>query len=253
MKVVSFNIKCDDTIAQLAEEQLWTNRKENLIKEINLLDADIMGMQEVMSHQYSYFKQNLPKYNSIYQSRDENAVNGEGSPIFYKKEKFECLQSGTFWLSETPNVHASTSWNSRWPRICTFVVLKDNQTGKIFAHFNAHLDHKSEEARTNGMKLIVSKLKETKLPAVLTGDFNSPANGGAVLECEAKLTNANINNDKSITFHLWGNPEALPEAIRKLDYIYVDNIKVNSYKVVNDVENATKNSDHYALEAELEL
>lgn len=109
-RIVSFNIKCDDTIAELKEELLWKNRKHNLVDEILDLNADIIGMQEVMQHQFDFFKNKLKnEYGSIYCSRDDNATNGEGCPIFYKTNKFELLEQKTFWLSETPDVPASLS------------------------------------------------------------------------------------------------------------------------------------------------
>ena len=253
LNVVSFNIKCDDTIAELQKEQLWENRKENLVKEILDLNADLIGMQEVMPHQYDYFKENLKEYGSIYCSRDKNATNGEGCPIFYKLSKFELLEQKTFWLSETPDVHASTSWNSRWPRICSYVVLKDKSTGKQFAFFNTHLDHKSDEARTNGVKLIVSKIKELNLPVILMGDFNSTKQNMAYGVAKSYLTDCNEKNDGSITFHLWGHPEILQNGITNIDYVFLKGFITKKYRVVDNVKNALKNSDHFALNCELEL
>lgn len=183
-KVMTFNIKCDDTIAELEQQQLWTNRKENLVNEILTLSPDLIGMQEVMTHQQKYIAEKLNnEYGTIYQNRDDSAQNGEGSPIYFKKSMFELIDSKTFWLSETPDVPASSSWNSRWPRICTFALLKDKKTNQQFCFFNTHLDHKSDEARTNGVKLIISKINEIGLPAVLTGDFNSPRNSMAYQIC----------------------------------------------------------------------
>lgn len=252
MKVISFNIKCDDTIADIKPEFQWNSRKENLTNVIINFNADIIGMQEVMPHQYDYFQKKLSeKYSSIYQSRDDNAINGEGSPVFFNKSKYNLIKSETFWLSETPNVPASTSWNSRWPRICTYVILEEIETKKQFAFFNTHLDHKSEDARNNGMKLILSVIKQYNLPTILTGDFNSPLDTEVFAICNREMTYANINNDKSITFHLWGQPETLPERIRRIDYIFAKGMNVLSYKVLNDIEGATKISDHYAIESEI--
>lgn len=253
LNVVSFNIKCDDTIAELEKEQLWKNRKENLIKEILDLNADIVGMQEVMPHQYDYFKDSLKEYGSVYCSRDENATNGEGCPVFYKLDTFELLEQKTFWLSETPDVSASTSWNSRWPRICTYVVLKEKSTGKKMAFFNTHLDHKSDDARINGVKLIVSKIKELNLPAILMGDFNSPKQNMAYSVASNYLIDCNEKNDNSITFHLWGHPEILQNGITNIDYVFQKGFTTKNYKVINNVENVLKNSDHFALSCELEL
>ena len=254
LNVVSFNIKCDDTIAELSKEQLWENRKQNLLFEIKNLDFDVIGMQEVMPHQYEYFKNALAKeYGSIYCSRDENASNGEGCPIFYNSNKFELLASKTFWLSETPDIPASISWSSRWPRICTYVILNERDTGKKFAFFNTHLDHKSEDARTNGMKLIVSKINQINLPTILTGDFNSSKQSMAYAIASTCLTDCNEHNDDSFTFHLWGHPEVLQNGITNIDFVFQKGFLTKKYVVEDKIENATQNSDHYALNCELEL
>ena len=252
--VASFNIKCDDTIKELNAEQLWENRKQNVVNEILLLNADLLGLQEVMPHQYDFLKDVLKnKYNSTYCSRDKNAQNGEGCPIFYRADKFELIEEKTFWLSQTPNISASTSWNSRWPRICTYMILKDKVTGKKIAFFNTHLDHKSDDARTNGMKLILSVIEEYNLPTILTGDFNSTRQNMSYILATQLLSDTNSQKDYSFTFHLWGHPEILQNGITNIDYILQKDFKTLSYKVVNDIKNADKISDHYALISQLEL
>ena len=173
--------------------------------------------------------------------------------MFYDKNKFSLIESKTFWLSDTPNIPASTSWNSRWPRICTYVILKDNQSSKEFAFFNTHLDHKSPEARVGGIKLILSVIKKYNLPTILTGDFNSSFDTDIFKLCSSELTYANEKMDKSITFHLFGQPEVLPDYIRNIDYIFVKDMIASDYKVLNDFEDATNISDHYAIQANVDF
>lgn len=250
---MSFNIKCDETIAELPEEQKWDNRKNGLVTEIFSIKADLIGMQEVMPNQQKFLADNLGTlYNSVYQDRQPGATNSEGCAIYYNKNKFKILESGTFWLSETPNVVGSTSWNSRWPRICTFAILQDKQTQKIFSFFNTHLDHKSAEARVNGIKLIVSKILKLNIPGLLTGDFNCGNLEETVKFCNEKLVSANALNIDERTFHLFGNIEVLKPELKTIDYIYVHNFTPKNYKVLNDVCCALKNSDHYAITAEIE-
>jgi hypothetical protein len=69
------------------------------------------------------------------------------------------------------------------------------RTGSPFLVFNTHLDHMSQEARLEGLKLILSRITTLSmgLPAVLLGDFNSPPREGLV----DKITQ---NNAK----HSWG-------------------------------------------------
>lgn len=253
-KVISFNIKCDDTIEELKGEFTWDNRKQLLVKYIIEFNADIISFQEVMPHMYEFLKQKLSEiYDSIFVCRDENAKNGEGCPIFFKKDKFVVTYNNTFWLSETPNIPASISWNSRWPRICTYIILKDIQTKTELAIFNTHLDHKSEDARLNGIKLISNTIKEIDLPTILTGDFNCGNNSNTIKYISTKLTNTNKSNNQDITFHLFGNPQILPPEIRNIDFIFCKEFKPLTYKVLNDKPIFNTISDHYAISSDLDL
>lgn len=252
--VVSFNIKCDDTIKELSGPFAWGNRCAELVKNIQELDADILSLQEVMPHQYQYLNQELcDKYDSTFICRDDNATNGEGCPIFFKKEKFDLQFTNTFWLSETPNVPASTSWNTRWPRICTFIILQDKVSNQKFAVFNTHLDHKSEDAKVNGIKLICKKIDEINLPTVLTGDFNSSRDSDAVLFVSKTFINANTSNNQDITFHLFGKPEILAPSIRYIDYIFCKKFNPTNYQVHNQKQIYNIISDHYAISSEIEF
>jgi endonuclease/exonuclease/phosphatase family metal-dependent hydrolase len=84
------------------------------------------------------------------------------------------LSSGTFWLSETPDVVGSKGWDAKYPRICTWGQFKDLKSGKKFWMFNLHLDHKGVEARRQSCHLVLEKVKQMcgKQPFILMGDFN---------------------------------------------------------------------------------
>ena len=252
MKIVSFNIKCDDTIAELEEQFLWKNRQAQFIAEVKSFGADIYCFQEVMPHQYEFIKDNLINFKSVFQNRDDNATNGEGCPIFYNKNKFKLVNYKTFWLSETPSVPASSSWNSRWPRICTYVILQNVETNEQFAVFNTHLDHKSEEARTNAAKMIYEKIIEINLKTILCGDFNSSKDMGAFKFLNEHMLNADAENKIQRTFHVFGKPEVLPPHLAVIDYMFVKDFNVNQLKVYNDKKIYEKISDHYALGVEIQ-
>jgi endonuclease/exonuclease/phosphatase family metal-dependent hydrolase len=109
---------------------------------------------------------------------------GEYSAIFYKKDKFEVIKEKTLWLSETPEVPGSKSWDAAITRVVTFAVLKDKASGKSFIYANTHFDHIGKEARKNSASLIKIFLKgfitgatfektEKEIPVLVSGDFNS--------------------------------------------------------------------------------
>ena len=112
-------------------------------------------------------------YDYIGVGRDDGKQAGEHSAIFYRKEKFEVLDHGDFWLS-TITDRPNKGWDAVLPRICTWGKFRDKQTGFTFLFFNLHMDHIGVQARAESAKLILKKLKEfpEKLPAILTGDFN---------------------------------------------------------------------------------
>ncbi|HLP52107.1 MAG TPA: endonuclease/exonuclease/phosphatase family protein, partial [Chitinophagales bacterium] len=99
---------------------------------------------------------------------------GEHSAIFYKSDKYEQVEGGNFWLSQTPGVPGSKSWDAAITRICTWVKLKDKETGKELLVFNTHFDHRGKVARRNSaalLRMFVDSLAGN-LPVIVTGDFN---------------------------------------------------------------------------------
>ena len=110
-------------------------------------------------------------YFGIIQYRD-NKPWSEGCPIFFNTNRYELVDTKTFWLSETPEV-MSKSWDSSNYRICTYVILYDKLQKNQIAVFNTHLDHKSKMARQKGMELICKIIRTMEeIPVVLMGDFN---------------------------------------------------------------------------------
>src|SRR5699024_7904328 len=114
----------------------------------------------------------LPAYKWIGRSRSEDDRD-EHCPIFYNPAKVNVVDHGTFWLSVTPDIPGSQSWDSSWPRICTWATFK-GQSGEQFTVYNAHLDHMSEDARVNGIRVILERIQsQQKQPFLIMGDFNA--------------------------------------------------------------------------------
>ena len=142
---------------------------------------DIFGAQEVCHDQLEDMLSRLPDYGYIGVARDDGKTKGEYSPVFYRKERFEVLESGTFWLSETPN-EVSFGWDAACRRVCSYGYFKDKLTKKKFWFFNTHMDHKGKVARVEGAKLVIAKIKELcgkDARVILTGDFNVAQNSPA--------------------------------------------------------------------------
>ena len=144
-RIASFNVRSPEDPAP----NNWRARIPRMLDVMNKYKMDSIGMQELVEEQKKALLGDGSVYAAVGVGRDPN-LRGEYCCVFYRKDRFDCLDNGTFWLSETPEVAGSMSWKTNCRRICTWAKLKDKKTGKEFVHFNTHLDHRSEEARRNG-------------------------------------------------------------------------------------------------------
>ena len=151
----------------------WGNRCPIIARLVQFHEFDIFGTQEGLRHQLDSLKTSLPKYDYIGVGRNDGKKEGENAAIFYRIDKFELLEHGDFWLSETPE-KPSVGWDAVLPRICTWGHFKYKDTGFEFLFFNLHMDHIGKQARVESALLVQQKMKEIgeNLPAILTGDFN---------------------------------------------------------------------------------
>lgn len=251
LNVMTFNIRLDVPSDSLNS---WQYRKDNAAEMVRMNDVDILGMQEVLLNQMNDLKERLPQYTAIGVGREDGADKGEFSPIFYKKDRFSAIESGTFWVSETPEVAGSKGWDASYIRVATWAILKEKATGKEIFAINTHLDNDGLIARKEGGNLLLKKAEELGkgLPIVLTGDFNDTPQSEAIKNItDASKTN-HLLDSKTIalktlgtdwTFHNFGR---LAESERPLiDYIFVSKqIKVQDYAVLPDTLNGTFVSDH---------
>jgi len=257
IKIMSFNIRYnnpDDGINK------WENRKDWLTKSIRFFDMDLVGTQEVTYGQLTDMEKLLPTYSYVGVGR-EGGKKGEFTPIFYKKDRFEALDSDTFWLSETPEKVASKGWDAALPRIVTWVKFKDKETGAIFYHFNTHFDHRGKEARANSAKLIAKEIKRIAEDnaVVLTGDFNSSPDSdphGILLENGLKDTFIQLDGEKQYgpdyTANGW---DAEGRGIEnRIDYIFYKNaVKPINYQVLDGQRGKRFISDHFPVIVEFDL
>ena len=177
IRVMSFNIRygtANDGINR------WDLRKEFLVETIRNFDPDLLGTQETLASQRDYLAQALDGYGVVAAGRDDGKDGGEMAALFYRKDRFEPIEQGHIWLSETPEKVGSKGWDAALPRIATWVKLKDLQSAdsKPILYLNAHLDHKGQRARLESCRLIRSKLSELGADAkwIVTGDFNAAPN-----------------------------------------------------------------------------
>lgn len=234
----------------------WKNRLPRIRKVIEQNKLDIFGIQEGLKFQIEDMIAGT-NYGYTGVGRNDFQRSGEYSAILYDKTKFELLEFGTFGLSEKPDMPGVKSWGSAYPRIATWGLFRVRQTGKKFLYYNTHLDHVSELARVNGIRLImdhVNKRKEVSLPVILTGDFNARPDSGVYktasqyLKDAAKISVAKPQGPKG-TYHGFKG-----KVLIYIDYIFVSNhVRVKSFKVDDTRIDGKYPSDHDPVVAELFL
>ncbi len=259
MNVMSFNIRIDNP---KDGAQNWQLRKENAVRMIDYYDLDIIGMQEVFINPLNYLKRNLEQYNTIGVGKDDGIEKGSFTPIFYKKERFSELDSGTFWLSETPH-KTSKGWDANLNRIATWAKLKDRTTGKVFLFMNTHFDHRGDKARIESAKLLKAKLKELSndLQIILSGDFNLTPDSEGINTLKEPNGEHTLLDSKSISKYNYGPDwtscgfDNRPFERRKIiDYIFVNRItKILRYAVLSERLEDLYLSDHCPVFVQLEL
>ena len=246
----------------------WSVRRDRVADYIKRNHIDVIGMQEVLHTQLEDLLQRLPEYDYVGVGRTDGATKGEYSPVFFLKERFEVLEKGNFWLSETPDVPGSVGWDAALERIASYAKLRDKATGKIFMAVNTHFDHVGVKARRESAKLIMRKIQEIvgMRPAVVTGDFNVTEDdeayttmlGGEMVN--GQLVNCKFNDayhmtpNHTGTCYTWHQFCQIPPLkCEKIDFIFITpTIRVNHSHI--EVPNpAAMLSDHNPHWADLEF
>lgn len=283
VKIMSINVRYGSANDG---ENSWPKRKEFLLDLVKAGDYDFIGGQEVLisgnpeTNQVDYMTEKLPEYGVIVRSRELDEKSGESMPIFYKKSRFEpdAEESGTFWLSDTPEKPGSNTWNAACNRVVTWgrfheIDSDKKRTGKSIYVFNTHFDHVSEAARQKSSLLIFQRIHDRKdkdAPVVLTGDFNSGLKSTAIkfLKGEKvtvegkehvppmKLVDsfevANPDETFVVTFNSF-KAEANPKG-DKIDYIFVlPETKVINAKIIREKRDGRYPSDHFPVTATIKL
>lgn len=174
LRVMSFNIRYGTANDG---QNHWDKRKEFLVETVQKFDPDLLGTQETLGAQRDYLAEKLVGYEAVGVGRDHGDERGEMTAVLFRKERFEKLAVGHFWLSETPAVPGSKSWDTSLTRMVTWVKLKDRQatppTELYF--FNTHFDHLGSVARQESARLIRRQIETLAgtTPTLLTGDFNA--------------------------------------------------------------------------------
>lgn len=250
--VMSFNVRQSHTREKDPADS-WDNRKEACIEMIQERRPDIIGLQEAQfKGQWSFFRDNLASnYGSFGIGRDNGVDKGETSGFLYKRSVLTLLDSGTFWVSETPDI-PSTSFDEKYNRSLTWGLFKVNKSGKRFFYFNTHLGL-TWRSQKEGIDMIIGKMIEINpngLPMIFSGDLNTDISSTAFDPLKRVMLNARDAaqvTDDVPTYNAWGDKDKeriidfiwLTPGIKCLEY-HTDTAPYGGHSLI---------SDHYPISA----
>lgn len=260
-RVMSFNVR---TSRAKDGDNVWPNRAEFLFATITNFGPDLIGFQEVVADQYEALLARMDGYGFNGVARDDGMRKGEWSCVAYRKDRFERVANGDFWLSETPDVVGSKSWDAALTRLCSWVRLREIATGRELVYANTHFDHKGVVARQEASRVLSKRLSEIAagVPAILTGDFNinedNPAYGvlvrpdvaGAIKWTDSYRTVHPTRQAEEASFHGFKGTTVGS----RIDFVFhTEHFTATAAEVVRIAKDGRYPSDHYPVTAVLKL
>jgi endonuclease/exonuclease/phosphatase family metal-dependent hydrolase len=254
LKVMTYNIRYDNPGDSL---NAWPNRIEKVSALIRKYNPDIIGVQEALQNQLQDLIRVLPDYSFVGVGRDDGKEKGEYSAILFRNSRFGLLSKNTFWLSETPDVPGSKSWDAAITRIVTQAKFFDKETKKEFTVLNTHFDHVGIQARFHSAAYIVGLVagvrKAEKMPILVTGDFNFERNeaGYDAMLAGKDLVDTKPPNDQTGTYCTF---EVGKMECKAIDYIFhTQEWVLKNYQIISDNDGKHYPSDHLPVMVELDL
>jgi len=266
MKIMTCNIRCstaDDG------ENGWTHRQTLCCEVIRSRRPDVICCQEVREDQYADLAEAFDAFD-LFGVPDEPMSYHPVNTILYRRDSFDRLAASGFWLSETPHVPGSFSWESACIRLATWVRLVDRASQREFIVVNTHLDHRSQAARENQARIINAwaSVFPPEVPIFLTGDMNCDRRNPAIrVFKDAGWRSAweavHGDAEAGFTVHWFLGRRAaektrtldfMPDDLGKIDWIFVrGDVDVDDAEIVRDHDDGRYPSDHYFLAAEVRL
>jgi endonuclease/exonuclease/phosphatase family metal-dependent hydrolase len=257
IRVMSFNIRygtADDG------RNSWEFRRDLVGQVIRQNNPDILGVQEALAFQIRELEKILPDHRRIGIGRGDGVAAGEFTAIYYRSQRFEVNSSGTFWLSETPDVPGSMHWGNRITRICTWARLVESGSDRAFYVFNVHLDHQSQPSRERSVELVARRITERLHddPVILMGDFNAGEDNPAMRYLRGETTAPAIQLTDTFralhpdrvetgTFGAWVGETSGD----RIDAILVRDFEIVEADIVRDNRDGQYPSDHFPVTANL--
>ncbi|HRK29682.1 MAG TPA: endonuclease/exonuclease/phosphatase family protein [Tepidisphaeraceae bacterium] len=261
LRVMSFNIR----FATAPDgENHWDLRQDAAVKAIQAFDPDILGTQETLLVQRDFIPVRLPQFAAVGVGRDDGKEKGEMTAAFYRRDRFELLDSGHFWLSETPQTPGSKSWDTAITRMATWLKLRDRNdpTTRPLLVINAHFDHVGKVAREESAKLIRRQAETLGegCSVLIIGDFNCTESDAPYAQLAGQRVGATtlIDTYRQVHSERAENEATFtafkPEAIKgnRIDFIFAsDDLNPTAAGIDRNLYDGRLPSDHFPVTATL--
>jgi endonuclease/exonuclease/phosphatase family metal-dependent hydrolase len=263
LDVMTFNIR---TSIGRDGDNSWPHRKELVAETIERFSPHVVGLQEALEDQIEYLTATLPAYRWLGADRGLNGGRGlsEHTPIFYLHEELTPLESGTFWLSSTPDtppeLREFRGQRLRMGRIVTWARFHHRPSDRQIYMFNTHFTLRRGPRQVESASLVAARV--AALPAdssvIVTGDFNAIAGDS---DTWRTATAQGLRDAWLVATERRGPPltssgfRAPPDGWEgRIDWILVGGpIAVRSVETVLHNDQGRYPSDHYPVAARLEI
>ena len=249
IKVISFNIRSmDDPNGNSIAE-----RAPRLSAVVTPYDADVIGVQEYVPLWEEHIAREFGEEYEVFNKYRTQTGWIESAPILWKKDKFECVKKGYFWLSDTPEVE-SRGWDTLpHNRICTWAILRDKASGEEFCFMNTHFGF-GDECQVKSSALIARYAESlSELPTFVTGDFNMTPTSAGYAEMTRHFVDVNMltARDMRSTYHGY---DLSVERDEHIDYCFINGkVRALSQSIIDELVQGKFPTDHFGIYSEIEI
>ena len=240
---------------------VWPQRRDLVFDVIRRAECDFVGLQEALRFQIDEIRESVPGCSEIGVGRDDGQTGGEYSAILYRADRWKVDASGTYWLSDTPDVVASKTWGNEITRIVTWGRFIEQATGRALYVFNTHFDHQSQPSRVRSAELLARRIadRDPKDPVIVTGDFNAGEDNPAIQYLKGERADSPVKLvDTFRVLHAAATEPGTFNGFRgfatgpKIDYVLVEpGTTVRTARILHDNDDGRYPSDHFPVTADI--
>lgn len=252
--IMSFNIRFGTANDG---DDAWEHRRDLVVETIRNAAPDVVGLQECLDFQVRYLVEKLPEYAWFGLGREADGT-GEMTAVIYRSDRLLPVETSHHWLSETPAIPGSKSWDSSLTRIVSRATFFHTGEKRPFVFYNTHFDHRGEEARQESARLLVKLMKKESLPVVLTGDFNALGGNSkpwGILMEGGFLDAWDVAKEQQGPANTWnGFEKPADDASKRIDWIVTSpGVEVSVCTTLDHQKDGHYPSDHFPVVAVLHL